>query len=164
MFPDHAAEIRAANRTTDNIDYSNTTLVDQIEVFALIFAGRADKVLTLAEQPGWEPTRGAASHKALALAVSGRRDEAISLTNKLRENDARMNAVLAWALQEAGDAEGAAAAFQIIDSRQLGQIELLALITSMGGRIPFHLTWTPNFAARLREAGAKLVQVELPGR
>ena len=139
-------------------------LVDWTEAFALILAGRADKVLTLAEQPGWEPLHGACSHKALALAVIGRRDEAISLVNKLRENHGRMNVVLAWALQEAGDAEGAEAAFRIIDSGPLGQIELMVLITSMGGRIPFHLTWTPNFATRLREAGAELVQVELPGR
>jgi len=32
LFPNHAAEIRQASRTTDNIDFANTTLVDQIEV------------------------------------------------------------------------------------------------------------------------------------
>jgi len=32
LFPNHAAEIRQASRTTDNIDFGNTTLVDQIEV------------------------------------------------------------------------------------------------------------------------------------
>ncbi len=32
LFPDFSDEIRQASRTTDNIDYANTTLVDQIEV------------------------------------------------------------------------------------------------------------------------------------
>ena len=32
LFPDHRAEIAAAQRTTDTIDYSATTMVDQIEV------------------------------------------------------------------------------------------------------------------------------------
>lgn len=69
---------------------------------------------------------------------------------------------MAWALQALGEDERAEQIWRASDRRLMGHVELARFTADLGGRIPFDLAWTPNFARRLAEAGVEPGRLEIP--
>ena len=70
---------------------------------------------------------------------------------------------MAWAMDAAGDVDGAKAMYRSIDARPGGPQALMLYATGLFGGKFFHdLSWTPNLAARLAEAGVIPERLTIP--
>ena len=130
-------------------------------IYTLIAAGRAEEAFALVENYG-----GSDSHrlsaKALVLAHAGREAEAREILNSIPV-DSFEHWTLAWAMEAAGDLDGAKTMYQSIDAKPGGpQVLMLYATTLFGGKFFHDLAWTPNLAARLAEMDVKPEQLRIP--
>lgn len=129
-------------------------------MFTLIAAGRAEEALLIVEDFGMEDY-GNMSAKALVLAHAGRETEAREVLDSIPTN-APDNWIQAWAMQTAGDLDGAEAMYRSIDATPGGPQVLAAYATMFGGKFFHDLAWTPNLSARLAEAGVEPERLRIP--
>ncbi len=130
-------------------------------MYTLIAAGRAEEALTYAENYGSRDSRNL-SAKALVLAHAGRKAEAREILDAIPAHSPE-DWVWAWAMEAAGDLEGAEAMYRSIDARPGGLQVLVSYATTIfGGKFFHNLAWTPNLAARLAEAGVEPERLRIP--
>ena len=149
--PDGALElIRQARRTVDDHPY-----LRQDEISAYANAGRRDSLLAALERHPWpEP-----SLEAWRAAVAGDTLTARRLAAEL-EAAAWTEERLLFAYRELGDHEASRRLAARIDALPVGPSILFRLV-SLTAAAPFNLADTPNFRARLADAGIELS--DLPG-
>jgi hypothetical protein len=111
-----------------------------------------DEVVRLAEDPEWGIAAFRSSVRALVYSVGGRTDEAREITDQLLASS-QQDIFLAIALRESGEVDAAMQMLRTIDARPDGAMHFIYTFKEFGGRLPFDLAWTPNFSARLTEAG-----------
>lgn len=142
--------IRQARRTVDDHPYLRD---DEISAYAN--AGRRDSLLAALEGYPWpEP-----SLEAWRAAVAGDTLTARRLAAEL-EAAAWTEEKLLFAYRELGDHEASRRLAARIDGLPVGPSILFRLV-SLTAAVPFDLADTPNFRARLAEAGIELS--DLPG-
>ena len=130
-------------------------------MYNLIAAGRAEEALLIVEDFGMEDYRNM-SAKALVLAHAGRETEAWEVLDSIPTN-ALDNWVQAWAMDVAGDRDGAEAMYRSIDAKPGGPQVLLLYATALfGGKFFHNLAWTPNLLARLAELGVEPERLRIP--
>jgi len=130
-------------------------------VYTLIAAGRAEEALTTVENYGGNEA-GHASAVALVLAYAGRKVEAREVLDEIPIN-APDNWMQAWAMDAAGNLDGAEAMYRSIDARPGGPQVLMLYATSLFGGKFFHdIAWTPNLLARLAELGVEPERLRIP--
>ena len=123
-------------------------------MFTLIAAGRAEEALLIVEDYG-ASENFSLSAKALVLAHAGRETEAREVLDDIAGRGIE-HWIQAWAMDVAGDRDGAEAMYRSIDARPGGPQVLVVYAASLFGGKFFHdLAWTPNLAAQLAEAGVE---------
>lgn len=144
--PDGAlAIIREARRTVDDHPYLRD---DEISAYAI--AGRSDSLLAALERYPWPNP----PQEAWRAAVAGDTLTARRLAAEL-EGRAWPEERLLFAYRELGDDAAARRLAAEIDALPLGPSILFRLV-SLTSSVPFDLADTPNFRARLAEAGIDL--------
>ena len=127
----------------------------------LIAAGRAEEALLMVEKFG-DTDIVSQQMTALVLAHAGRETEAREVLDSIPTN-APDNWIQAWAMDVAGDRDGAEAMYRSIDARPGGpQVLLVYATTLFGGKFFHNLAWTPNLLARLAELGVEPERLRIP--
>ena len=124
---------------------------------------RMNEVLRMAEAPDWGVEEYRSSLLALVYAISGRGADARQIVSDLLLAK-REDIFLALALQELGEVENALAMLASLDNSPGGSMHFIHTIVEFGGRVPFDLTHTPRFAARLAEINVKPERLYLRSR
>jgi TolB-like protein len=166
---------RAANvagETTQAIDYLEQGLavagksmwLEYHMLITHVAAGHVDEAVRLAEIPDWGPQEYHELMLAFVYAAAGREDDARRIADNFSGSDREDPglAFLALALQMIGEYEKAERTFGVVDALPGSQVPLAAMITEFQGRVPFDISWTPKFAARLAEAGVSPEELEFP--
>jgi TolB-like protein len=123
--------------------------------------GNFNEAIHMAEDQAWGMSERRESLLALVYAAAGRNDDAHEVIVGLSETGVE-NEFLALAMYQLGDNESAKRIFETADERAGFAQIFAATITEFGGRVPWNLAWTPNFAARLHEAGVVPESFEFP--
>ena len=133
-------------------------------IFTLIAAGRPEEALAIVDEyKGTDYVRPDGVMRALALAHAGRKAEAREMLAAIPP-DIRDHWVIAWAMDAAGEREGAEAMYRSIDAKAGGAQVLAGYATTLfGGKLFHDIAWTPNLAARFAEAGVTPERLEIPG-
>ena len=132
-------------------------------IYTLIAAGRAEEALLFVEKYG-DTDYVSQQMKALVLAHAGRETEAMTILDSLGSRGYK-HWIAAWALDTAGDQDGAEAMYRSVDAKPGGPQTLMMYATAnFGGKFFHDLAWTPNLAARLAEAGVEPERLEIPGQ
>ena len=130
-------------------------------IYTLIAAGRAEEALLMVEKFG-DTDIVSQQTTALVLAHAGREKEARAILEKLGSGGYK-HWIAAWALETAGDLDGAKSMYRSVDANPGGPQTLMMYATSnFGGKFFHDLTWTPNLAARLAEAGVEPERLMIP--
>ena len=122
-----------------------------------------DELHRKVEDPGWERTGYGGTMRAFVLAIAERYDETLEAISAITETG-RQDIFLALALVHAGDEEAAGKMLGDIDTGTGGTMHFIHTYVDFGGRIPFDIRWTPNFAARLDELGLRVDEAGLVQR
>ena len=118
---------------------------------ALVRAGRAEEAFAWLD--GVVDARGFDRLiKAVIFAGLGREGEAWAIIEEY-EGGPRRQEMLCWILFELDERDRAATVAREIDASPLGSLQLARLLMWTSGALPFDISATPNFAARLTEAG-----------
>ena len=154
------------DRADDYLEKARTTagggtFTDFNTIMTRIISNDIEQAVQLAEVPdsGFEGLRKPLL--ALVYAVSGRTDEAQTITDELVDSN-QENIFVALALQELGDLMTARRVIGDIDSSPGGFIQFIYTFKDFGGAMPFDLQWAPNFSERLAEAGVTVERFEFP--
>lgn len=142
---------------------AGTAVFNEVNMTITLFAAnKFDEVIEMVKSPDWGFETFRESYLMLFYAIAGRTEEARSIYENISDSNQEQG-ILALALLEMGEIEAAQRMFGAIDARPGGIYHLLLVtISEYGGRVPFDLDWTPNFAARLAEAGVTLETFEFP--
>ncbi len=120
-----------------------------------------DEAVRLAEDPDWGPPEYHSSMLAFVYAVAGRDDDAREIVESLSDSN-RRNLFFALMLIASGKQDEAKRLFGAFDTRPNIHLQFVSLVTIFQGRAPWDISWTPNFAERLAEAGVTLERHEFP--
>jgi TolB-like protein len=127
---------------------------DGDEMYALSAAGRRDELLAVLER--FSGSMGAVD--AWRAAMIGDESEARRIIAQVESSASWPNNDLMFAYRELGDDEAVARLAGEIDALPAGPSILFRLV-SLSSSVPFDLADTPNFAARLSEAGIDLTGI-----
>ena len=121
--------------------------------------GNHAEAIRLAEDPDWGAPAVRQAILAIAYAAGGRDLESRRILDDFT-NKGNNDVLVATAFDLLGERDRARQMFAALDSRPGYNATILFVLTEFGGRVPYDLAVTPNFAARLSEAGIEVERHE----
>ena len=161
--------LHVSGRTEEGIRYlqrgqeasEKSMFLEHALLMSSLTEGNFDEAIRMAEDPTWGMSEWRDAILAFAYAVAGRKNDARQMIVKHSRPGAE-EIFLALAMDRLGDTESTRRFFEAADKQVWMAQTFVVTITDFGGRVPWKLSWTQNFAQRLGEAGVAPEPFEFP--